>query len=176
MVANEVKELAKATALATDEIGGKIETIQGDTHNAVEAIAKISLVIEEINEISNQIAAAVEEQNATTNEISRNVAQAASGTTHIATNIAGVATAALDTTRGATDSQTAARALSRMASELRVLIDRFEVVDRRALTSDPVTSDNIRASRVKQPGSRACPVRGRDVRCRATCVFQKAGV
>jgi methyl-accepting chemotaxis protein len=125
VVANEVKELAKETARATEEIGQKIEAIQNDTRSAVSAIAQISNIIKEINDISNNIAAAVEEQTVTTNEISRNVTEASGGTTDIAHNIAGVATAAQDTTRGAADTQVAARALSEMASELQNLVGRF---------------------------------------------------
>ncbi len=125
VVANEVKELAKETARATEEIGQKIEAIQNDTRSAVAAIAQISNIIKEINDISNNIAAAVEEQTVTTNEISRNVTEASGGTADIAHNIAGVATAAQDTTRGAADTQIAARALSEMAAELQNLVGRF---------------------------------------------------
>jgi methyl-accepting chemotaxis protein len=125
VVANEVKELAKGTARATEEIGQKIDAIQHDTRSAVDAIAQISNIIKEVNDISNNIAAAVEEQTVTTNEISRNVTEAAGGTGEIANNIAGVATAAQDTTRGAADTQTAAKALSEMAAELEKLVGRF---------------------------------------------------
>ena len=125
VVANEVKELAKGTARATEEIGQKIEAIQKDTHGAVEAIAQIRNIIQEVNDISNNIAAAVEEQTVTTHEISRNASEAAGGTVQIAHNISGVATAAQDTTRGAADTQVAARALSEMAAELQNLVGRF---------------------------------------------------
>ena len=77
VVANEVKELAKETAKATEDISRKIEAIQTDTKAAVDAIASISGVINQINDISSTIATAVEEQNATTNEMSRNVSEAA---------------------------------------------------------------------------------------------------
>ena len=127
VVANEVKELARETARATEEIGQKIEAIQNDTRSAVDAIAQISNIIKEVNDISNNIAAAVEEQTVTTNEISRNVTEAASGTGEIAHNIAGVATAAQDTTRGAADTQIAARALSEMAAELQNLVGKFRI-------------------------------------------------
>ena len=127
VVANEVKELAKETARATEDIGQKIEAIQHDTRISMEAIAQIGNIIKEVNDISNNIAAAVEEQTVTTNEISRNVSEAANGTNDIASNIAGVATAAQDTTRGAADTQTAARALSEMASELQLLVGRFRL-------------------------------------------------
>ena len=70
VVANEVKELAKQTAKATEDISRKIEAIQGDTKGAVEAIAQIGKIINQINDIQNTIASAVEEQTATTGEIS----------------------------------------------------------------------------------------------------------
>ena len=79
VVANEVKELAKETAKATEDISQKIEAIQGDTQGAVEAIDQIGTIINQINDIQNTIASAVEEQTATTNEIGRNVAEAAKG-------------------------------------------------------------------------------------------------
>ena len=127
VVANEVKELAKETAKATEEIGQKIEAIQGDSKAAVSAIGEVSAIINQINDLSNTIASAVEEQTATTNEIGRNVSEAARGTTEIARNITGVATAAQDTTSGAGDTQKAATALSEMASSLQTLTSRFKV-------------------------------------------------
>jgi len=125
VVAHEVKELAKGTASATEEIGQKIQAIQHDTTSAVSAVGNIGTIIRQVNDISNNIAAAVEEQTVTTNEISRNVAEAAVGTGEIAHNIGGVASAAQDTTKGANDTQTAARALSEMAGELQALVARF---------------------------------------------------
>jgi len=127
VVANEVKELAKETAKATEEIGQKIDAIQGDTKAAVKAIGEISQIINQINDISNTIASAVEEQTATTNEIGRNVTEAAKGTGEIARNISGVATAAESTTSGAGDTQKAAMELSRMANELQSLVSRFRI-------------------------------------------------
>ena len=118
VVANEVKELAKETAKATEDISQKIEAIQSDTKSAVDAIAEISAVINKINDYQNTIASAVEEQTATTNEISRNVTEAAKGSTEIAQNITGVAQAAKSTTAGANDTQKASAELSRMAAEL----------------------------------------------------------
>ncbi len=122
VVANEVKELAKETAKATEEIGQKIEAIQTDTRGAIDAIAQIGTIINQINDIQNTIASAVEEQTATTNEIGRNVAQAAKGSSEIAQNITGVAQAAQSTTAGASDSQKAASELARMGAELQRIV------------------------------------------------------
>ena len=60
VVATEVKELAKETARATEEIGDQITTIQGDTRGAVAAIEQIVGMIARIHEISAQISAAVD--------------------------------------------------------------------------------------------------------------------
>ncbi len=125
VVANEVKELAKQTAKATEDISRKIEAIQGDTKNAVGAIGQISGVIKQVNDISNTIATAVEEQNATTNEMARNVGEAAKGSNEITKNIGGVADAAKSTTRGANDSLKAAEALTKMSADLRGLVQQL---------------------------------------------------
>ena len=127
VVANEVKELAKKTAKATEDISRKIETIQVDTKAAVESIGTISEVINKINDISSTIATAVEEQNATTNEMARNVSEAAQGSGEITRNIAGVSDAAESTSHGAGDTQKAAQQLVATSAELRRLVEQFKV-------------------------------------------------
>jgi methyl-accepting chemotaxis protein len=126
VVANEVKELAKQTANATRDISQKIEAIQSDTKGAVEAIAQIGKIINQINDIQNTIASAVEEQTATTGEISRNVAEAARGSNEIAQNITGVAQAARSTTEGASNTKSSADELTRMANDLQKLVAQFK--------------------------------------------------
>ena len=132
VVANEVKELAKKTAKATEDISRKIETIQVDAKAAVDSIGTISEVINQINGISNTIATAVEEQNATTNEMARNVSEAAHGSGEITSNIAGVAEAAESTSRGAGDTQKAAQQLVETSTELRRLVEQFKIDDGRS--------------------------------------------
>ncbi len=126
VVANEVKELAKETARATEEIGPKIDAIQKDTRGAIEAINHISQIIDQVNDIASTIASAVEEQTATTGEIGRNVAEAARGSGEIAQNITSVAKAAQSTSQGAGNTQQSASELARMAASLQQLIVRFQ--------------------------------------------------
>ena len=126
VVANEVKELAKETARATEDISQKIETIQTDTRSAVGAIGQISTIINEINGIQNTIASAVEEQTATTNEISRNVADAARGSGKIAQNISTVVRAAQGTSSGASDTERASAELATMAAALQKMVAQFK--------------------------------------------------
>ena len=125
VIANEVKELAKETAKATEDISRKIEAIQGDTNGAVSAISQISQVIGQISDIQTTIASAIEEQSATTNEIGRTLAEAAKGSTDISKNIGGVAEAARATTVGATDTSKSAHSLEKMAAELQTLVSQF---------------------------------------------------
>jgi methyl-accepting chemotaxis protein len=138
VVANEVKELAKETAKATEDIGRKIQTIQADTKEAVDAIAQITSTIAQVSDIQNTIAGAVEEQAATTNEIGRNVAEAARASSDIAENIQGVAQAAHSTSTGATQSQGAAAELARMATEMQALVAQFDVGE--MITGPPARS------------------------------------
>jgi methyl-accepting chemotaxis protein len=125
VVASEVKELAKETARATEEIGQKIETIQADTGHAVSAIREISGVIAQISQIQTTIAGAVEEQTATTNEMTRNVVEAARGTREIAQGVQSLAGEAQGTADGARQSQSASADLARAAAELRALVGQF---------------------------------------------------
>jgi methyl-accepting chemotaxis protein len=125
VVANEVKELAKQTAKATEDIGQKIEAIQGNTKGAVQAIEEIGAIINQINDMSNSIATAVEEQTVTTNEIGRSMTEAAKGVNEIAKNIGGVAVAAKNTTKNANDTQKASKELSQMAGRLQTVVAKF---------------------------------------------------
>ena len=125
VVANEVKELAKETAKATEEISRKIGAIQGDAEGAVKAIRQITSIISEINDIQTSIAGAVEEQSATTAEIGRNVTEAAKGSSEIAQNIASVAQAAQSTSSGATQTQASAGELARLAADLQKAVGSF---------------------------------------------------
>jgi len=127
VVAHEVKELAKETARATDDIAHKVEAIQRDSRTSVEALARIGEVIGRIDDIASTIASAVEEQTATTNEIARNVNEAAKGARDISREILGVAADATETRGGADQMAAAAREMVRTANELRELVARFTV-------------------------------------------------
>jgi methyl-accepting chemotaxis protein len=127
VVASEVKDLSQETAKATEEISTRVRGIQHDTGGAVEAIEKITEIVERINTYSATIASAVEEQTATTTEIGRNVSEAAGGADDSAANIAAVATAAQDTNVGVGQSQQAAEELSRMSVDLRQIVLQFTV-------------------------------------------------
>jgi methyl-accepting chemotaxis protein len=126
VVASEVKDLAQETAKATDDITHRIQAIQADTGQAVDAIGQISQVMDQMNQYSSTIAAAVEQQNATTTLMASNVAGAAAGSNEIADSMAGVAGAAMQTTERVTESRRSAQSLAQMASDLNKLVAGFQ--------------------------------------------------
>jgi methyl-accepting chemotaxis protein len=119
VVASEVKELARATANATEDIGRRIAAIQAESAGAVAAIGEISAVIGQVSQLQLNVSSAIEEQAATTAEITKNVSEAAKATAGIASNITGVADAASSTTKGIAQSQQAIEALARVVKTLR---------------------------------------------------------
>ena len=127
VVANEVKDLAKETAKATEDIGSKVQAIQNDAKGAVQAIDEITSVIGRINDIQNTIASAVEEQTGTTNEIARNIAETVTGSSQIATNIGEVAKTATETRETALSSQHSALELAELATKLNGVVSQFRL-------------------------------------------------
>lgn len=132
VVANEVKDLAKKTAKATEEIGKQIGGIQSDTKDAVGAIRQIGEIITEINGLSTAIASALEKQAANTVEISRSVTDAARGTGKVSENISGVVVAAKSTAEGAVSILEASQGLAKMGSELMARISTFTIESNRS--------------------------------------------
>ena len=141
VVANEIKELAKQTAEATQDIKIKIEGIQGSTSGAVTQVQQISSVIDEVNQIVSTIATAVEEQSVTTKEIAGNVAQTALGIQEMNDNVAQSSTVSGEITREISDVNRvagdmsnsssrvdmSAQELTRLAKQLKGMVERFQV-------------------------------------------------
>ncbi len=125
VVANEVKELARQTAKATEEISHKIAAIQTSSGEAIGAITSIGESIRRINEISTTIAGAVEEQTAATSEISRNVAEAARGTAEVSSSISVVASAAEESGRRVSEMQQVAQQVNNQSKTLNNVADEF---------------------------------------------------
>ena len=121
VVAREVKDLARETTAATEEIGLRIDAIRNDTQAAVAAISQMGEIIGRVDEISGIIASAVEEQAATTREIGRNVSAAAAGTADIGASIASVASSAQRTISRSLEVEKSACELESMAANLTTL-------------------------------------------------------
>lgn len=141
VVANEVKEMARQSNEATEQIKGLIEDVQGNVNTSISTIDEIHLVVEEISQMSSSVAAAVEEQSSTTNEIaknithvtiattelSKNVQEAANGARDVSSNIQNVSETSQQVASGATESNAGALELARMSEHLNSIVNRFSM-------------------------------------------------
>jgi methyl-accepting chemotaxis protein len=141
VVANEIKELAKQTAAATQDIRLKIEGIQGSTEGTVSEINQIETVIADINQIVATIATAVEEQSTSTREIAGSVNQAAQGIQDVNESVAQSSTvsggiakdliavnqAAAEMAEGSLQVNQSAGELSDLAEQLKVMVAQFRI-------------------------------------------------
>ncbi len=158
VVANEVKELAKETARATEDIARRVSAIRNDSRAAVTAISEISTIIEQISTTQSAIAASVQQQSAATAEITRNMGEAARGTDEIAATIATVARATENNSAAARETQRAASELAMMATELQRTVSQFRFGAR------PHSSAGHPAGRVVNPFLRARPREDRETK------------
>ncbi len=141
VVANEIKELAKQTDAATEDIKGRIKGIQSSTGTAILDIDKISAVIRNVSEIVTTIAVAIEEQSSVTRDIARNISQATAGVSEanervaqtsvvsqsIAQDINGVNVSSRELDQASKQISTSANELSRLSEHLRSMISNFRV-------------------------------------------------
>ena len=122
VVANEVKELAKQTALATDEITPKIQKIQTMSNESAGAINSISKVISTVNNNASSTAAATQQQLATTSEVARLMQGSSKNIGSIVDNIQQVDAATVELTEGSKHTKDAAERLAAMAKNLDTMV------------------------------------------------------
>ncbi|BBO82979.1 methyl-accepting chemotaxis protein [Desulfosarcina ovata subsp. sediminis] len=141
VVANEIKDLAKQTAEATQNIKGEIEGIQGTTSMTVDQIIEITKVINEVNSVVANIAASVEQQSAATKEIATNVAQSSTGIQEVNENvnqstmvsgeisqdIAEVSMSMNEMSTSSSQVNLSARELSKLSENLKQMVDQFKI-------------------------------------------------
>lgn len=141
VVANEIKELAKQTAMATLDIKSKIDDVQQTTTGTVADIEQITAVINNINEIVETITAAVGEQSKATEEIAVNINQAAEGLGEVNQNVSQISVVASsinedislvnkvtgDVTEGSISVDTASKDLQQLAAELKNIVGAFRI-------------------------------------------------
>ena len=117
VVANEVKELAKQTSDATEEIVKQIEEMRESTDSAVKSISDITATINEINSITSTIAGAVEEQDATTNEVAKTTTNTVKALEEVKQSVAETATGAEEVARNAEELSSKISEISANAAE-----------------------------------------------------------
>jgi methyl-accepting chemotaxis protein len=117
VVANEVKELAKQTTSATEDISGKIQGIQENTARAVQAIRHITEVVKSIDVLQGKISAMVDQQTKGAQDISRNVSEAASGINEVSKRIGESAEGANNVSKGISEIASGANEVAQNVAE-----------------------------------------------------------
>lgn len=126
VVANEVKELAKQTAFATEDISNKIANVQESTQKAVIEVEGVTEIIEELNSIANTTAASVEEQSVTTKEVSRILMESSRGVENITDIIQNVSDSADKSSKAAEETLGASQRINEMSNQLRELVNQVK--------------------------------------------------
>lgn len=126
VVATEVKELAKETARATEQIETQIKEIQTDTGSAVGAIESIGGIIDKISEIQSTISLAVQNQTSVTQNITQSVSKTVDGSQAISSLIEGVASRAQSNQTASNQVKKEAEELSNMSSTLQGLVQQYD--------------------------------------------------
>jgi methyl-accepting chemotaxis protein len=127
VVAHEVKELAKATAGATEHIRARVDTIQTDTRASMDAMGRIGTVIESVNQQQSSIAESVGEQIRATKRMADNLRDAASGTESMVTQLEEVARSTRETCGGVDQSLRSVESFAKTAKEMLALVDHFRL-------------------------------------------------
>jgi methyl-accepting chemotaxis protein len=118
VVANEVKDLAKESARAADDITHKIKVIQDDTKNAIDVLGGIIDNITKINDVTTSIASAVEEQSVTTSEVHKNITEATTGVNSIVGGVVGITGAVAEYSQQSNKIKVSATTLKTLANDL----------------------------------------------------------
>ena len=127
VVATEVKELAKETAKATEQIETRIGDIQTDTQSAVTAIQSINGIINRISAIQTTISVAVDEQTTVTKEISRSIVSTSDSSQAISSIVDVVSEKSKVNQKASDQVSRAASELSSMAIELQELVSFYSI-------------------------------------------------
>lgn len=139
VVAGEVKDLARQSAKATQDISLEIGRMQENAQAAITSLDGIIKKIDEVDQVSQTIVSAVEEQGATVNEIgknisdvsvaagdmARNVNESAQGLGEISKSIADVSRSVTDTSRNINHVNTSVTDLAKLAEDLQTMVKKF---------------------------------------------------
>jgi methyl-accepting chemotaxis protein len=170
VVADEVKKLAERSGKATKEIATMIQSIQGETKSAVEAMQlgtrqveagvetttragmslhEIMQSAERVGDTVTQIATAATEQSAATEEVNNSVEQ--------------IAKVTQETAEGADETARACQELSRMAMELRELLGEFKLDDGEGVRVEKRVSRRPLRAEARAPATRGITSRKEEV-------------
>jgi methyl-accepting chemotaxis protein len=125
VVASEVKALASQTGTATEEIASHISQIQIASGDVVQAFESIIDGMQNVETVTNAIAASVEQQGAATGEIARSATEAAQGASEMSHTVVQVGQLATDASSAVKSVREAGEAFEADTSALLHEVERF---------------------------------------------------
>ncbi len=155
VVANEIKELARQSAKAAEDIADKINDVQQRTDDAVNKMGVVEKIVEEIDDNINEISKTVDKQadmannvntvlssnakdikevaklvseiTVTVNELSQTTGEGARATQEVGQIISNTEKSTAEVLNGSKQVNTASIDLAEMAEKLSELVDRFKI-------------------------------------------------
>ena len=143
VVASEVKALSVETQRATDNIARRVGQLQRDAQAAIEALGRISSIIQDFRPLFAAIASAVEEQIATTEGLSHTAATTSEFIARVSASTGEIKEAAEAAARESIEvdrsGQTAAELVTKLRRNLSIFLRQTEIGDRRRSDRMPCT-------------------------------------
>lgn len=141
VVASEVKELARQTSEATDNIAERINLVQQGTDEVVHIIGEVTQVVNRVNDSSNQISSSVDAQVTVSRDIAEAVSRAnagssaiqtateelTKGTAEVSANVQGVNQGMTENVKDISKVSAAAEELTSLAEDLEELMSGFQL-------------------------------------------------
>lgn len=147
VVANEVKELSAKTQVATAEIAKKVEMLQRDTAQTIEALHQITMKIAALRPVFGAVTVSVDGQNTSTNELARSATETSRFVASVADGAAEIVEAAVSAAvhgKAADESgQHAASTVEKLKTRFVMLLRQTEFGDRRRHDRLPCSLDVV---------------------------------
>jgi len=135
VVATEVKALSAETQKATDEIARRVGQLQHDARASIEALERISSIINSIRPVFSTIASAVDEQISSAEGLSKAASTTSEFIERVSTGAAEIKGATETATRESEEvdrsGQTASALAAKLKTRLSILLRQTEIGDRR---------------------------------------------
>lgn len=129
VVANEVKELARQSAEASEEITQKVQIIKSNSTEIVDSVKKVSKCMEDINNSSRIVAAATEEQFATTDKFVDLISHTVKEVDNVSTRANNVGAVTENTSEIIYKNSTISNELSITSDNLTNIVRKFKLVN-----------------------------------------------
>ena len=127
VVANEVKELARQSGEAADEITQKVGNIKGNSSEIMSSIIKVTDLMDNINNSAKVVASATEEQFATTEQFLELISFTVKEVEEVSLGTSSVNQSAMDTSEIVKENTVISKDLNATSDNLNMMVKKFKI-------------------------------------------------